>query len=204
MVSYVPNAPRWANDPSADGGATKTSPLSWNDNALPQVFSSKYTKSIPTYYPYVPEGASSTPSVTQTSVAQNKQGFLNGHGYVLGIALGITSAAVVLTALIIRLRRKGKLSCRCSNMNGSDRGLNRSKERVRITSLVLPWSMKVGELSGSEKHTSVTVPSELGESLPHTSPATRVANENIVGINETSNSPTHELECKIPDRSYHG
>lgn len=69
--------------PSGDGGANKTSPSSWDDERLGDIFSTAYTKSVPTWYPY----QSSLPSTpTSTSHSSN----INHRTLVIPLAVGLS------------------------------------------------------------------------------------------------------------------
>ncbi|RWQ98209.1 hypothetical protein C8Q69DRAFT_458087 [Paecilomyces variotii] len=147
---------------NANGAATKTAPAAWADDSLATLFSSKYTKTMPTYYPYALVSNTSTPtatSVTPTKVPSPS----NSHnplpvwvGPVLGVVLGFIVIAVLVVCLLVYRWRQYKRALESGDAShGSTHShvLNWMKHgmHMRHSKSSVP---AVSEVEANEKHTS--------------------------------------------------
>lgn len=174
---------------STGGGATKTAPISWNDNALAGVFSQKYTKPIQTYYPYIletsPAGNSSSSNPTESS---HMPAWVSA---IIGIFVGLGCICIGVLAWFLykrRLRQKqavsrsesGLLAARSDPDTSSP--TDTSGHRTITSSVISPLTRGSSELQGSEK--------ELENSTMRspTSPETTMS--------QADSSPIFELDCE--------
>lgn len=171
---------------SGKGGATKTSPSAWNEDGLSSLFSTKYTKPIPTYYPYPPANSSTPTSTPTPSIVPHKNGggFPGWAGAIIGVLLGMLILVSLIAGFLLYRRRK----------NGSGYGSNTSGHRTSILNWLYATRAKsstktASELGGTEKDFpgSASLPSRA------LSPISRVSVSR-----ETASTPVHELESKYP------
>ncbi|EAW09099.1 uncharacterized protein ACLA_078480 [Aspergillus clavatus NRRL 1] len=88
----------------ADGGATKTSPDAWTNSSLADVFATKYTKTIKTWYPY---NTTTVESPIITPVPNTKgSSFPGWAGAIIGVLLGLALIAAGFLFWCLRRRRK--------------------------------------------------------------------------------------------------
>lgn len=184
---------------SANGAATKTAPAAWADDSLATLFSSKYTKTMPTYYPYALVSNTSTPtatSVTPTKVPSPS----NSHnplpvwvGPVLGVVLGFIVIAVLVVCLLVYRWRQYKRALESGDAShGSTHShvLNWMKHgmHMRHSKSSVP---AVSEVEANEKHTSYG----FSAGTPAHYAVSPVATE-------ASGLPIHELDGKCRYYSY--
>ncbi|KKZ67438.1 hypothetical protein EMCG_06889 [[Emmonsia] crescens] len=155
---------------NAKGGATALEPLSWGHDDLRDLFRTKYTKPIKTYYPY-PLHKSSAPNPTKPRES-NDRGGGGGGGLpkwvapVLGVVLGlifVTGLAVLW--LLWRRRRdrtyatsEGVISDNRKRIMGWMYGMGLPTQKTNMT-------MASTEIGINDKHTSTTAFSEVGDSV---------------------------------------
>ncbi|KAJ5929293.1 hypothetical protein N7454_007141 [Penicillium verhagenii] len=82
----------------SSGGATVTSPSSWTNSSLEGIFSTKYTKTISTYWPY------NTTSSDTTTTHHKK--FPTWAAAVIGVLCGLLVIGLIIVALWFWLRRR--------------------------------------------------------------------------------------------------
>lgn len=170
---------------SSKGGATKTAPSSWNDDALGNVFSSKYTKPIQTYYPYKLASNTSTPSTVPKPDD-------NSHGSRLptwvGPVLGVVLALIVIAALVIGWLLYRRRRYRSTYGSTTSDGAN---SRMWIFKWIpkppAKSSTTATELGANEKHLSGATYSDAGASGRAKSPSS--------GTHEAGSLQVHELDC---------
>lgn len=88
----------------AKGGATKTSPSSWTNSSLEDVFKSSYTKTVPTWYPYEPATTTNAPTISP--IADKGSSFPGWAGAIIGVVLGVALIAGAFLFWCLRRRRK--------------------------------------------------------------------------------------------------
>ncbi|KLJ13019.1 hypothetical protein EMPG_12031 [Blastomyces silverae] len=160
---------------NAKGGATALEPLSWGHDDLRDLFGTKYTKPIETYYPY-PLYNSSAPNPTK---APEDTGGGGGGGSglpkwvapVLGVVLGlifVTGLAVLW--LLWRRRRdrtyassEGVISDNRKRIMGWMYGMGLPTQKTNMT-------MASTEIGINDKHTSAAAFSEVGDSVTTAAP----------------------------------
>jgi hypothetical protein len=137
---------------SENGGATKVSPSSWADDKLSDLFGTKYSKDIATYYPYDP---TSTDSSNPSESAEPNKGGGGGLplwvGPVLGVLLGLIATCAVLIAWIYWRRRR---RFRRSSYGPSEGG------RIENSNRVLKWMY--GTKASAHKSDYTTTSTEIG------------------------------------------
>ncbi|CRG87843.1 Cytochrome c oxidase subunit 1 [Talaromyces islandicus] len=111
-----------------NGSATMLSPESWGDEQLSSIFSTQYTKAIPTYYPYPLQSPNSTstssPTVAPTvSVGNGGGGLPTWVAPVLGVVLGLIVVAAATIIFLLWWRKKGSKNWGASDTQGSTSGL---------------------------------------------------------------------------------
>lgn len=104
------------------------SPKTWGDQELSSIFSTRYTKTIPTYYPYqlqIPNTTTTpSPSVTPTvSVGAGGGGLPTWVAPVLGVVLGLIVVAAAAIIFLLWWRKKGSQNWAASETQGSAAGL---------------------------------------------------------------------------------
>ncbi|KAJ5934534.1 hypothetical protein N7466_004081 [Penicillium verhagenii] len=82
----------------SSGGATVTSPSSWTNSSLEGIFSTKYTKTISTYWPY-------NTTSTDTTTTHHKK-FPTWAAAVIGVLCGLLVIGLIIVALWFWLRRR--------------------------------------------------------------------------------------------------
>ncbi|KAL2813846.1 hypothetical protein BJX63DRAFT_207880 [Aspergillus granulosus] len=90
----------------ASGGATRTSPESWTNTSLADVFSAAYTSPIATWYPYNSTNITTTTVPGSGSGGGGGGGFPGWAGAVIGGVVGLLVLGGALTFWVIRRRRK--------------------------------------------------------------------------------------------------
>jgi hypothetical protein len=151
VISTSFNDPRsLTNYYSAHGGATKTSPNVWNDNALSQVFSSRYPKATPTYHAYTstsnsPAGPFTTSTTSAKETERNgRSGFPSWVGSTLGIVLGLVLVMGIFAWYLRRRAHLRKMQASChSETKKSNVQLDdlRRGARVELAANENKWSM---------------------------------------------------------------
>ncbi|KAI9678265.1 MAG: hypothetical protein M1817_006210 [Caeruleum heppii] len=98
---------------NADGAATSSSPASWGDDALSALFTERYTKTIPSYYPYASLVATPTDGSQPTRLSTSAPtpttqsgGVPEWVGAVLGVVLGLVAITAILIGFLLYKRRK--------------------------------------------------------------------------------------------------
>ncbi|KAJ5724928.1 hypothetical protein N7493_006656 [Penicillium malachiteum] len=84
----------------ASGGATTTSPGTWDNSSLAGIFDTKYTKTITSYYPY------NTTTTTDTSTSSGGKGFAKWKAAVIGVLVGLFVVGLIVVGLWFWLRRR--------------------------------------------------------------------------------------------------
>jgi hypothetical protein len=103
-------------------------PKSWDDEKLSSIFSTQYTKTIPTYYPYPLQSPNTTttssPTVAPTvSVGSGGGGLPTWVAPVLGVVLGLIVVAAAAIIFLLWWRKKGSKNWGASDTQGSAPGL---------------------------------------------------------------------------------
>ncbi|KAL5356467.1 hypothetical protein BJX96DRAFT_162494 [Aspergillus floccosus] len=169
---------------SSTGGATKTAPDSWTNSSLADVFKTKYTKSVPTFYPY--ESASSGP--TPSPVPGKKSSFPGWAGAIIGVVLGLLLIAGALLFWCLRYRRRAQAAQPKSEI---------SERRSRIMGWVLGVP-KSGETTVSAGDTAYDGEDSKIGGISHGTavspdPTTEAASEPVHEMPDPSTSPPVEL-----------
>ncbi|KAL2002902.1 hypothetical protein VTN02DRAFT_5619 [Thermoascus thermophilus] len=156
------------------GGATKTAPSSWNDDALGNVFSSKYTKPIQTYYPYKLASNTSTPSIVPKPDGNSHgSGFPTWAGAVLGVVLGLIVIAAFIIGWFLYRRRRYRSTYGSATSDGAN-----------SRTWIFKWIPK-------PPAKSFTTATELGANEKHHSRAT-YSDAGVSGRAKSPSSVTHE------------
>ncbi|RHZ56808.1 hypothetical protein CDV55_105437 [Aspergillus turcosus] len=85
------------------GGATKVSPTSWTNSSLADVFNTKYTKTISTWYPY---NSTTISSPTIVPIPDKGSSFPSWAGAIIGVILGLLLITAAVIFWCLRRRRK--------------------------------------------------------------------------------------------------
>jgi hypothetical protein len=182
-VSYStwPSGTELTDRDSADGGATTTSPSSWDDSALPSLFEAKYSGSITTYYPYktAPTGS---PSRTPTPIPNSQgKGIPRWIAPFLGVVLGLVAITAIVTCFLLRRHRRSEHD----TSGGSQSGFQQNR--------LMNW---LASTTGTSKP-SADVTSD-GLSVSASSPFTPITEEenpvNRMPMNEALSNPIFELD----------
>ncbi|KAJ5653608.1 hypothetical protein N7490_000611 [Penicillium lividum] len=96
----------------SSGGATVTAPSSWTNSSLKSIFSTQYTKTISTYYPY-----NTTSSVTTTT---HHKKFPTWAAAVIGVLCGLLVIGIIIAALWFFLRRRQKRNLEKDEVHETD------------------------------------------------------------------------------------
>ncbi|KAF7158140.1 hypothetical protein CNMCM5623_002806 [Aspergillus felis] len=149
------------------GGATKVSPTSWTNSSLADVFKTKYTKTISTWYPY---NSTTSSSPTITPVPATGSSFPRWAGAIIGVIVGLLLISGVVIFWCVRRRRKLQESqstseqsarpwiLRWMHTGGSTTGVPKSGDATASTgysafadesnitpaTAVSPWSVEAG------------------------------------------------------------
>ncbi|KZF25427.1 hypothetical protein L228DRAFT_280669 [Xylona heveae TC161] len=112
-----------------NGSATRLSPAAWDNSDLSGLFSTKYTKTITTYYPYPSINETSTPApphtnITIASPSKSHNGVPSWAAAVLGVILGLVFLIAIITAILLWRRR------RYLRMYGSSTGTMSNRQRI--------------------------------------------------------------------------
>ncbi|KAI9375114.1 hypothetical protein BJX61DRAFT_540139 [Aspergillus egyptiacus] len=86
------------------GGATRTSPESWTNSSLEDVFATAYTKPIATWYPY--DSPNDNTTIVDPPTSGSSSGFPNWAGAIIGVVLGLILIAALATWWFLRRRRR--------------------------------------------------------------------------------------------------
>ncbi|KAI9890298.1 MAG: hypothetical protein M1814_004334 [Vezdaea aestivalis] len=89
---------------SADGGATTTAPGTWSNSDLPGLFTAKYSKTIPSSYPY-PSVAAATSSPTAAATG-GSSGLPKWAAILIGVLVGLIGICTILGVALLWLRHK--------------------------------------------------------------------------------------------------
>ncbi|KAL2007651.1 hypothetical protein VTN00DRAFT_7633 [Thermoascus crustaceus] len=177
------------------GGATKTAPSSWNDDALRTVFSSKYTKPIQTYYPYKLASSTSTPStVPKPDGNSHGSGLPNWVGPVLGVILALIVIAALVIGWFLYRRRRYKSTYGSTTSDGANSRM-RIFKWISGTHVSPPRGSTIAtstELGANEKHFSGGTLSDGGASGRAKSPSS--------GTYEAGSLQVHELDSNTGGR----
>ncbi|KAL2822686.1 hypothetical protein BDW59DRAFT_163668 [Aspergillus cavernicola] len=92
---------------SSSGSATRTSPVSWTNTSLRDVFAAPYTRPIATWYPDNNTTNRNTTTTTPSSDG-NSSGFPAWAGGLIDALLGLLVIAGLTAAWLTQLRRKHK------------------------------------------------------------------------------------------------
>ncbi|TQB68422.1 hypothetical protein MPDQ_003434 [Monascus purpureus] len=175
------------------GSATKTAPASWDDDALSQVFSTKYTGSITTYYPYI---ATKTPS-------KGKGGFPGWAGAIIGVVLGVLLiVGLVLAWWFLYRRRKNRKANTAATKTEVAGGPGAPGWIVNWMSKTPPGGPghpSISQESASQvqgdEHMSQTHHSSISPLTPGAPSSTGVGSS---GMQEADGSAVHELDTDNP------
>ncbi|KAF9894123.1 hypothetical protein FE257_009096 [Aspergillus nanangensis] len=162
----------------SSGGATKTAPKSWTNASLADVFSSKYTKTIPTSWPYQP--ADTNAPVISEVPNKGSSGFPSWAGGIIGAVLGVALLAGAFVFWCLRQRRKNRQAPPPAKSVISDR-------RSRI----MGWVVGVPKSGDTTMDDRTVFDGDVDESKIDPSDATTGASP------EAMSEPVHEM----PDRS---
>ncbi|KAI9888122.1 MAG: hypothetical protein M1823_000057 [Watsoniomyces obsoletus] len=117
---------------NADGGATTVEPSRWDNDTLASLMRFRYTKTIPSYYPYPSVSATASPPPGSTLVpspAARSSGTPSWIAPVLGVVLGLLAFGVLVAALLL-WRRRRRIKRHGSSSDGSTTGTSRG---------IIPW-----------------------------------------------------------------
>ncbi|PKX88951.1 uncharacterized protein P174DRAFT_471381 [Aspergillus novofumigatus IBT 16806] len=156
------------------GGATKVSPTSWTNSSLADLFKTKYTKTISTWYPY---NSTTSGSPTIAPVADKGSSFPRWAGAIIGVILGLL--LITAAAIFWCLRRRRKLH------------ESRSTSEQSARSWILRWIHTGGLTTGVPKSGDTTA--STGHSAfannSNITPATAVSPRSV----EAGGDPVYEM-----------
>ncbi|KAL1967301.1 hypothetical protein VTN77DRAFT_3347 [Rasamsonia byssochlamydoides] len=157
----------------ANGSATKTSPVMWNDEALAGIFSSMYTKPIATYYPYA---LPSRPSNNSTVVRPpDKTGDSPVWPFaVIGSVAGLAIIAITAAGWFRRRQHPEPDDTINPSVQRTDANLESPVMAISPTSPV------------SEEEPEANNPS----------PTTAVSDISPIQSSQVGSPPIYEMECK--------
>jgi hypothetical protein len=178
-----------------NGGATKTSPSSWNNGSLGEIFAQVYIKPITTYYPYASvTETSAAPTATATATATDTPSPRSGSmtprmKVALSVSVCLGSFCIAMIGWVIaRKLARHKLSkvVGKSNANQNNEKTDASRPNSNVESFYKTYS------------TSKFPPNSEGFSRPQSQ-----GTENLITpvndgtLHTQANSyPIFELDCK--------
>ncbi|KAF4282197.1 hypothetical protein CNMCM8689_008549 [Aspergillus fumigatus] len=158
----------------SEGGATKASPISWTNASLADVFKTKYTNTISTWYPY-----NSTSSISPTIAPAPDKGssFPKWASAIIGVILGFLFISAA--AIFWFLRRRHKLR---ESQSTGDRSTR---------SWILRWLHTSGSATGVPKSGDTTAPTGYSVFTNESTitPATAVSPQSV----EAGSDPVYEM-----------
>ncbi|KAH8701598.1 hypothetical protein BGW36DRAFT_404554 [Talaromyces proteolyticus] len=174
----------------ANGSATMLSPSSWNNEALSSIFSTRYTKTIPTYYPYTYLAPNSTTSSSSTpvptiAITGGNGGLPTWVGPVLGVVLGLVAIGAAIILFLLWRRRNNRKNSGASDTQGSAAGLK---------GFVLRWLYGT---AGQEGRSVGKGPTELGVEDDDT---TVVSSTRHRHVSEAGSMELHEMAAREQPR----
>ncbi|PGH03189.1 hypothetical protein GX51_04224 [Blastomyces parvus] len=184
---------------NAKGGATTLEPSKWGDDNLRDLFGTKYTKRMETYYPYPLHNSSAldpTKSPEDTSGGGGGgSGLPKWVAPVLGVVLGlifVTGLAVLW--LLWRRRRdrtyassEGVISDNRRRIMGWMYGMGLPTQKTNMT-------MASTEIGINDKHTSAAAFSEVGDSVTTAAPHSGVVYSDPKA-QEAGGAQVHEMQA---------
>ncbi|OJD11600.1 hypothetical protein AJ78_07656 [Emergomyces pasteurianus Ep9510] len=153
---------------NSKGGASAIEPVSWGHDALRDLFRTKYTKAIKTYYPY-PVYNSSTPNPTETpenNDSDKRGGLPKWVAPVLGVVLGLIFVTGLAVLWLLWRRRRDR------TYSASEGATSDNRKRIMgwMYGMGLPthktnMTMASTEIGINDKHTSAAAFSDVGDSV---------------------------------------
>ncbi|EEH50475.1 uncharacterized protein PADG_06554 [Paracoccidioides brasiliensis Pb18] len=151
---------------NAKGGASTVEPSSWADNSLRDLFRTKYTKSIKTYYPYPVQNASGP----NPAPSPENYGHGGGNGLpkwvapVLGAVLGLIFVTCLAVLWLLWRRRRDRTYATSEGATSDNRkrimgwmyGIGFPTQKTNMTTAST-------EIGINDKHTSASGISEAGD-----------------------------------------
>ncbi|QSS65061.1 hypothetical protein I7I51_05902 [Histoplasma capsulatum] len=183
----------------AKGGATTLEPVSWGHDDLRDLFGTKYTKPIKTYYPY-PLYNSSAPTTTK-SPQDNSKGGGNVSGLpkwvapVLGVVLGLIFITGLAVLWLLWRRRRDRTYASSEGVTNDNRkrilgwmyGMGLPTQKTNMTTAST-------EIGINDKHTSAAAFSEVGDSVTTPAPLSGVVYSDPKA-QEAGGAQVHEMQA---------
>ncbi|KAH8704211.1 hypothetical protein BGW36DRAFT_394341 [Talaromyces proteolyticus] len=171
---------------SANGGATRMWPASWNNRSLSQVFSSPYSRPLSTHYPYplkttnltVPPGASS--SIENSTMPSWVKG-------IIGALTGLGSILVGITIWFLWRRYFPHRKLDTTTASSSSR-VGKSNPDVSTTTEEIKTNYSSSAISPMTDISSISRDKELETANTPISPETTMS--------QADSSPIFELDCE--------
>ncbi|PGH21438.1 hypothetical protein AJ80_03229 [Polytolypa hystricis UAMH7299] len=183
-----------------EGGANKVSPKEWGDDVLNDIFNSKYTKEVETFYPYKLDNSDDSDSTAvPTPIPGGGGGLPKWVAPVLGVVLGLIFITGLAILWLIWRRRRGTRYAPSEAATSDNRrrilgwmyGMSHPTHKTTMTTAST-------EIGINDKHTShAGGMSEYGtvrESVASPHPASAIV-INDGNAQEAGSSPVHEMQA---------